>query len=156
MPPPSRIYHHITNDSPPWWIVWSGHFKQTPESAQDLIALGAIYHNKLRVLENLMLEKGAYLRLHLKPKRYAVDHIDWKTRVVAQTPDYVVIDKPAGVPTYATVDNLIENALAQTRIATGKELLATQRLDVPVSGLLVFAVNKNFQTYFNKLLMNAE
>lgn len=148
----SRIYHHITNRATTVSSCLIEHFKQTHDSARELIALGAIYSNRLRVLEDRELPKGTYLRLHLAPKRYPSAEISWRSRLVAVEKDFVVIDKPAGIPTHATVDNVRENALAETRSVVGEELFSTQRLDVPVSGLLVFARNKAFQSRFNQWL----
>ncbi|KAF6999632.1 hypothetical protein CFC21_015631 [Triticum aestivum] len=42
------------------------------------------------------LEAGTYLRVHVHPKRFPRCYeIDWKSRVVATTDDFVVLNKPA-------------------------------------------------------------
>ncbi|CAA0825179.1 RNA pseudouridine synthase 6- chloroplastic [Striga hermonthica] len=43
------------------------------------------------------VETGTYLRVHVHPKRFPRCYeIDWKSRIIAVTENYVVLDKPAG------------------------------------------------------------
>jgi 23S rRNA pseudouridine1911/1915/1917 synthase len=125
-----------------------------PNEIDALLQMGAIYSNKRRVLEDRALEKGTYLRLHLQPKRFDLSGIDWKSLLIADTDDYVVVNKPYGVPVHASLDNVLENTLHQLRLATGYPLLVTQRLDIPVGGLLVFAKTSEFQKRFNQWLVD--
>ncbi|NBX77265.1 MAG: RluA family pseudouridine synthase [Proteobacteria bacterium] len=150
--PSNRIFHHVTAKPARLKQVLMEHFKLSDERASDLIKLGAIYSNKKRIFENRELPQGTYLRLHLHPKRFFIEGIDWKSRLLKETTDFIVINKPAGVPTHATVDNAIENSLAQMRKVLGCELLVTQRLDTPVGGVLLFAKNKDYQAKFNRML----
>jgi len=152
--PASRIFHHVTSCPTTVLEVLETHFKVSSERAQELIELGSLYLNKKRVFRNETLPKGAYLRLHLYPKRYEVREIEWKKKVIFESSDFLVMNKPAGVPTHASVDNALENCLEQTRKALKKTLLVTQRLDVPVGGLLVFAKNKKAQARFNQWLVD--
>lgn len=126
---------------------------ETPR-AEELILMGAIYVENIRVTENKEIKPGTYLRLHTTPRRYLVEGIDWKGRVVEETSEFVVIDKPPGVPVPSTVDNLFENVNYQLSKALNAPLYVTQRLDRPTSGLLVLAKTKEFQKKFNKLLMD--
>ncbi|KAK2079529.1 hypothetical protein QBZ16_001923 [Prototheca wickerhamii] len=85
---------------------------------------------------------GSYLRVHRHPKRFpACGRADWARRVVAETPDFVVVNKPAGVPVPPTVDNLYECVATQaslhwlkinTRIAGSP--LHSVALDAPAPG----------------------
>lgn len=64
-----------------------------------------------RVTADLEVPPHSYIRVHLHPKRFpAVHAVDWAQRIVAHTPEYVVLSKPAGVPAAPTVDNLLESA----------------------------------------------
>nr|CAN68642.1 hypothetical protein VITISV_030809 [Vitis vinifera] len=46
---------------------------------------------------NEFVEAGTYLRVHVHPKRFPRCYeIDWKSRIIAVTESYVVLDKPAG------------------------------------------------------------
>jgi RNA pseudouridylate synthase len=99
---------------------------------------------------NTLLIRGSYLRVHVRPLRYPVAaSTDWSSRVVADTPDYICIDKPAGVPSVSTIDNALDSALQRTQAmllesggaasSDAQPLRAVSRLDVCTSGLLVFA-----------------
>lgn len=45
------------------------------------------------------LVAGCYMRVHVHPKRFPRCYsLDWAQHVVAHTDDFVVVDKPAGVP----------------------------------------------------------
>lgn len=151
--PASRTFHHVTSCPTTALLVLIDHFKLAPEKAQELLSLGSIYQNKKRILKDEKLPRGAYLRLHLHPKRYPVQEVDWKKRVVFQNKEFLVIDKAPGIPTHASLDNAIENCLEQTRRALKTQLFVTQRLDNPVGGLLVFAKNKKAQAQFNQWLV---
>jgi 23S rRNA-/tRNA-specific pseudouridylate synthase len=74
---------------------------------------------------------------------------------------FAILNKPGGVPSHATVDNGVENALSMfqanlsSRIqADGDESYATlpQRLDTETSGLLVIATKKEFASYMSRIL----
>lgn len=151
--PASRTFHHVTSCPTTVLKVLIEHFKLAPEKAQELLSLGSIYYNKKRILKEEKLPRGAYLRLHLHPKRYPVQEIDWEKGVVFQNKEFLVIDKVPGIPTHASLDNAIENCLEQTRRALETQLFVTQRLDNPVGGLLVFAKNKRVQAQFNQWLV---
>lgn len=147
-----RICHHITNKETTVYECLAQHFKLDKRRVDELFSLGSIYSNKLRVTTDRKLVRGAYLRIHLQPKRFTVSHIDWTKRILFENNDFIVANKPVGVPVHATVDNTEENVLQQLRHLTKKNLLVTQRLDVPVAGLLVFAKNNDFQRKFNRWL----
>lgn len=58
--------------------------------------------------------------MHRHPKRFpACGRADWARRVVAETPDFVVVNKPAGVPVPPTVDNLYECVATQASLVGG-------------------------------------
>jgi 23S rRNA pseudouridine1911/1915/1917 synthase len=116
-----------------------------------LLQLGAVYHNKKRLQENTWVEAGDYLRIHPSPRRFSCNH-NWADRLVYQGKDFIVIDKPAGLPSIATVDNRVENALNQVELFIGERLYVTHRLDHATSGLLLFARQANAQQWFNKRL----
>lgn len=150
--PPHDVRHHITNQDTTVTEVLKNHFGLSPEQIAETYRFGALYQNKKRILEDKPLAQGEYLRVHLKPKRFAVQEIDWKNCVAFEHDEFLLVDKPPGIPTIASVDNRIENVLHQMREATGLPLLVTQRLDVPVGGLVVFAKTGRFQEWFNKAL----
>ena len=109
---------------------------------------------------HLRVRAGAYLRVHCSPRRFPeAARVDWKARVVSETVDYVLLDKPGGVPVHASLDNCVETALACTARALSegacaplKPLHALHRLDVPTHGLLVMGKTARFTSHFNALM----
>ncbi len=105
-----------------------------------------------------------YIRVHPHPRRYPnAKQVDWSKRIVFESPDYFVIDKPNGVPSHATMDNRKDNVLECIRNLMKRRendnvdsansscedsdtendipLYLPQRLDVETSGLMLIARN---------------
>jgi hypothetical protein len=94
----------------------------------------------LRITEDMPVPRGSYVRVHANPKRHLVANaIDWSARILAQEDGLVVLDKPAGVPTVPTVDNLVESALFRVQQHIGQSLFSTSRLDTCTSGVVILA-----------------
>jgi len=128
------------------------HFRKDEAQARELLALGAIYLNHDRLKSEQVIQPSDRLVIFPHPHRFPAEEVDWKSRVVLESEEFLVIDKPSGVPTHATVDNGKENALQAMRDTLGEELFVTHRLDTPVSGLLLFAKTVEYQKRFNQLL----
>ncbi len=148
-----RIKHFIAGQKTTVAGVLQTHFRLTPERVTELFGLGAVYSDKKRIFEDRTLEKGGYLRIHLEPKRFPASQIDWKSTILSDEKDFLVFLKPSGIPVHATVDNSLDNALHQLRVHTKTDLLVTNRLDIPVSGVMLFAKNPSFQKRFNQWLL---
>ena len=118
----------------------------------ELLEHGAVWANRLRAKSDQSVEVGQYIRVHAEPRRFPSDKIDWKATIVHEELDFLVINKPAGVPVHATVDNWRQNAIFCLEQAMGFPVYVTQRLDTATEGLLVLAKTKWFQGQFNKLL----
>jgi len=119
---------------------------------KSLLRLGSIFVNKERVFSETEIKENDYIRVHSFPKRYDVESVDWKSRIIFENDAFVVINKPAGIPVPPTLDNSVENVSYQLTQTLGIPLYVTQRLDVPVSGLLLLAKTQNFQSEFNRFL----
>ena len=107
-----------------------------------------------RVLDERFVAKPySYIRAHLWPKRFPLFHaVDWRDRVVAFGDDFVVMNKPSGVPVPPTVDNILENVQAGAAQALGVPVEAvhiTSRIDQPTEGLVVVGRSKAFVSRFN-------
>eukprot|EP00903_Cladosiphon_okamuranus_P007087 g6887.t1 len=105
---------------------------------------------------------GSYLRVHCDPRMFPrSESTDWSERIVHVDDDYVVLDKPAGVPTVPTVDNGVQNCVFQASLAVAglppgsrsrpPPLHAVSRLDVCTSGIVVFARHKESARQLNEL-----
>jgi 23S rRNA-/tRNA-specific pseudouridylate synthase len=129
------------------------HFGLTEAEVQSLIAFGAVYVDRRRTNSNSRLISGQSLRVHIQPKRFPVQGIDWRAVIVAAEDEFLVVNKPPGIPVHATLDNQFENVLHELHRALGVPVYVTQRLDGDVSGLMVVAKTRQFQRLFNGLLV---
>lgn len=116
-----------------------------------LIQLGSVYVSGKRAQLHDQVSEKMQIRVHTKPRRYNVDH-DWKSRIVFEHQDFIVLNKPNNIPSHPSVDNQIENSLTQLSLAIGKKLLITHRLDTLTEGLIVYAKNTEFVNGFNTQL----
>jgi len=148
-----RIGHHIAKEDSTLLECLIRHFDLSAEEAGRLISFGAVYHNRQRVLSDTKLTPGQYVRVHLQPRRFPVEAVNWPATVVHQHSDFLLVNKPAGIPVHATLDNHVENVLHQLREALRVAVYVTQRLDAEVGGLIVFAKTQAFQREFNQLLV---
>lgn len=128
------------------------HF-QVKARADELLQLGAIYlENQRQTDPSLGVRQGQYLRLHTQPRRFQKPLENMKDCVLHQEDGFYVVNKPAGISTHASVDNLHENLHAWLEKDLAESLYLTSRLDVPTHGLLIYARTKDFQSYFNRCL----
>ena len=121
-----------------------------------LLDLGAIYLNQKRIRDNSSISAGDYLRVHMKPRRFPTTETNWKSRIVFENSDFIVVNKTSGIPVHASVDNIQENLQAYLEKTLQHPLYVTHRLDVPTRGLIVYAKTVQFQAAFNKLLVDRE
>jgi 23S rRNA pseudouridine1911/1915/1917 synthase len=144
--------HHITSKDTTVAEVLKEHFRLKPKEIRAYLELGAVYHDHLRVFEDIALPKGSYLRIHTNPKRYPVEGIKWRQTILCENELYVVINKPFGIPVHATPDNARDNVLVQLRSLLEVPLFVVNRLDTVVGGVLLLAKSEEFQSRFNDLL----
>ncbi len=119
---------------------------------EELLKLGSIYLEGRRTRENQEILEGAYVRVHTKPRRFPANDYHWEERIVYRDENFVVVNKPAALPVHPSVDNCLENLQAYLSTHLQQEVLVTHRLDLPTSGLLVLARNREFLALFNRLL----
>lgn len=123
------------------------------EESTELLKLGAIYVNHQRQTADVEIQENLLCRVHTKPRRYNCN-VNWKERIVFENADFLVLNKPSGIPSHPSVDNAIENSLTQTALARKIDLQITHRLDTLTSGLIVYAKNLNFVKNFNVQIQN--
>lgn len=127
------------------------HLYTSREHAEFLIHLGAIYVNFTRIIDDIQIQAGDILRCHTEPKRFLTD-VDWSQRILLETDDFILVDKPAGMPCQMSLDNRIENLHFQLSQYTKLPLFITHRLDVGTQGLIVYGKTSSFQSRFNQSL----
>ena len=148
----SRIRHFISKKRGTLKEIFQEHFREYADRLENLLELGAIYVNKRRVFKDSVFPPSTYFRIHIKPKRFPVCGIIARQRIVYEEADFLVADKPKGIPTHATLDNAIENFKFLLEKELNLKLYTTQRLDQPTQGLVLFAKSKSFQRKFNNWL----
>lgn len=112
---------------------------------------GSVYVDGLRVRQDLQLVTDQLIRLHTRRKSYVARDLKIADRIVFQNSDFLVLDKPAGLPTHPTLDNFLENAKVMLESELGHPIYVTHRLDVATSGLLLLAKTPAAQAQINKL-----
>ncbi|MFN3454425.1 MAG: pseudouridine synthase [Pseudobdellovibrio sp.] len=119
-----------------------------------LLQLGCVYINSKRV-DNpaFTINTNDHIRVHTKPRRYQT-HYDWKHLIAFDHVDFVVLNKPANLPSHPSVDNQLENSLTQLSLYLNQKLHVTHRLDSLTQGLIVYGKNTQFVNSFNKQLQN--
>jgi len=122
------------------------------ETVAELLQLGSIYVEGTRTRDNLEILEGAYIRVHTKPRRFPQNDYNWQERILFNDDNFLVVQKPSGLPVHASVDNCLENLQMYLSSYLQTDLFITHRLDVPTSGLIVLAKNREFLALFNHLL----
>ncbi len=124
------------------------------ERALLLCSLGSIYIDDVRETDpNRELKAGDKIRVHLEPRRFP-KRAELRSRITEETDDYIIVDKPPGLPVHALVDNVGENLISYLENELGYRLYVTHRLDVETSGLLVLAKNREAQSRINSKFQN--
>jgi 23S rRNA pseudouridine1911/1915/1917 synthase len=122
------------------------------EQINFLIQLGSVYVSSTRALTtDQQVTENTHIRVHTKPRRYNVNY-DWKSLIVFDHQDFVVLNKPNNIPSHPSVDNQLENSLTQLGLTLGQKLLITHRLDTLTGGLIVYGKNSQFVNSFNTQL----
>ncbi|XP_057463376.1 RNA pseudouridine synthase 6, chloroplastic isoform X2 [Actinidia eriantha] len=98
------------------------------------------------------VEPGTYLRVHVHPKRFPRCYeIDWRSRIIAVSDSYVVLDKPAGTSVGGTTDNIEESCATFAARALGftEPLKTTHQIDNCTEGCVVLARTKEYCSVFH-------
>ncbi|CAL0301176.1 unnamed protein product [Lupinus luteus] len=98
------------------------------------------------------VEPGMYIRVHVHPKRFPRCYeIDWRSRIIAVTELYVVLDKPAGTSVGGTTDNIEERCATFATRALGltTPLMTTHQIDNCTEGCVVLARTKEYCSVFH-------
>ncbi|XP_059624013.1 RNA pseudouridine synthase 6, chloroplastic [Cornus florida] len=100
-----------------------------------------------------VVEDGTYLRVHVHPKRFPRCYeIDWRSRIIAVSESYVVLDKPAGTSVGGTTDNIEESCATFATRALGltDPLKTTHQIDNCTEGCVVLARTKEYCSVFHE------
>jgi len=153
------------------------------DKVKHLFNFGAIYRQKaadlrpVRVFEDFIISKMDYIRVHCNPRLYPIVDNDiafWKKRILYLCNEYIVINKPPGIPCNPTVDNYYQNVerlfgrvihqmecngdepregLLDTNIS---RLYLPNRLDTDTTGLLIMGRTKLFTAFYGQQLRDRD
>jgi 23S rRNA pseudouridine1911/1915/1917 synthase len=157
----ARIEHILANQTASLSSLLAASLSLSADETKKLLWLGAIYCDKSRMKcsenqQDPVIEQGSYLRVHMQPKRFRLHPEKLRERIVDETENFLVINKPAGLPVHPTLDNQQENVLTAFENILGRKLYVTHRLDVGTSGLLLFAKKPAEQSRINVLFENSQ
>jgi 23S rRNA-/tRNA-specific pseudouridylate synthase len=151
------VFHFRASRSGSLVQIIEGDLGLSQQQIVDLLQLGAVYVGSDREWsEARMVYKGELIRVHKNPRRFNLNGLDFKAMLIYSCDDFVVVNKPAGLPVHAIVDNGRENLLDGLVRELGTPLHITSRLDIATSGLLIYAKNKEFQRQFNQWLTTGQ
>ncbi len=140
--PPQKTQHHWITDKTYPWAEWVDEcrkrFKISPENWDRLARHQGIFIEKQRVeIPLAIVPEKSSVNLYYYQAEPPVE-IDWDSLTVYDGNDFLVVNKPAGIPVQATPESIVfclENLVKRHRKATF--LQAAHRLDQGTSGLLV-------------------
>ncbi|CAM9199256.1 unnamed protein product [Ectocarpus sp. 4 AP-2014] len=163
-PPHDYVRHAYSPRAGPLWSSVAAFLGWTEELARGLITFGGVYYKpggapasakpKRQLDPDREVEIGEYLRIFPEPRRYpAFLGVDWESKIVYDCVGVMLVNKPAGVPAHATVDNFAENMLAGIRgVRPGLDLLLPHRLDIDTSGLVIVAKGAETLRSINEII----
>ena len=106
-----------------------------------------------RLAHDTMVTPGDYIRVHTSPRRYQISDIRWDNHIVYEDEDFVVVNKPSGLPSVPTTDNFHENVVeCVAKTIKVSRLFPPHRLDTDTSGLMVLGKTKEFAGFFAKIM----
>jgi len=139
----------------------------TSHASLELLALGAVYlrphcdeeARPRRIFTDCECVEGDYIRVHPSPRRYThilSSIVDARSMVLFENDHYLVVDKPAGIPSVPPVDNyyecLPEFLKARGLVASSNDsLYVLHRLDIDTSGVLVMAKSNDAASHWGRL-----
>lgn len=144
------IFHFKSQGQSHLWQELAFGLNLPKNRAEWLIALGAVYVNNQRTLESeLPILTQTTIRVHTSPRRFPNPG---KIQVLEENEDFIIVDKPHGIPVHPTVDNIKENLQYYLQKQIQSRVYVTHRLDTATGGILLYAKNNDFLSAFNKCL----
>lgn len=119
---------------------------------EELLNLGAIYLNGERIQTDQEIQKEDTIRLYPYPQRHSLNKLPSWPLIVEDCPQFVIANKPPGLPTHATSDNFKENLHFWLEQKLECRLWVTHRLDKETTGLILLAKCPLMAKKFHSLL----
>ncbi|CAI2347154.1 unnamed protein product [Caenorhabditis sp. 36 PRJEB53466] len=170
---PFKIVDGIRHLSPYWacyrtrtkgrWIgrnlveVFSGEFLSANKNyAKVACKMGRIYVNGVQMTDTEYVMKNGD-RLEHWAHRHEHPVRDLPIRIISETDDLLVVEKPPSLPVHTCGQYAIHTVLGQLRVNEGRNgLRVLHRLDRATSGVLLFAKNYETDLEFKRTLKKGE
>lgn len=111
------------------------------------------YIKPTRLFSDREVRPGDYVRVHVNPRFYPeFENIDWRSRIVKRTDEFVILNKPAGIPSHSTSDNGIQNCLDAVKLELECEVWLPHRLDTDTSGILIVCTSRDYLSSLNEAM----
>lgn len=107
-----------------------------------------------RLMKDSYISAGDRIFYSPTPKRYIIEEIDWARNIIAEDRDYLIVNKPAGIPCNHTEDNAIDSLRERLRrhLGADNELFLPHQIDTDVSGLLIVAKTSEANFVISRIL----
>jgi 23S rRNA pseudouridine1911/1915/1917 synthase len=123
---PYGVQHLLVKSTSNLWSILFDELNIENNLAENLFHLGGIYLNHHRLTSDFLqndpkavLNPGDYLRVHQQPRRFPIERLQYPDCIVDITKDYVLVNKPTGLPVHPTVDNIQEKIICHTPFRHG-------------------------------------
>lgn len=144
-------WHHVARRSSGLVTLLAAELALSPDAARELVRLGAVAVNGERVTADVSVPAKARVTAYPQPRRFPAAFGPWCRRPVFDRPELAIFSKPHGVPTVATADNGVENAIVALGKAHQTRFYVTHRLDTAAAGLLLVAKSPDAQARLDGL-----
>ena len=145
-----KVVHALLNEKVPGGISKS--------MARKLVMVGAAYLNGSRCrIASKPVFKGSEVRVEYNPEKLRPIQLEFPSLtqkdILFNEGGLIVVNKPANMPTVATLDNARDNLVAALKTLLGKDqyLGIHHRLDAPTSGCILFTLDEKMNAFVAEL-----
>ena len=145
-----KVVHALLNEKVPGGISKS--------MARKLVMVGAAYLNGSRCrIASKPVFKGSEIKVEYNPEKLRPIQLEFPSLsqkdILYNEGGLIVVNKPANMPTVATLDNARDNLVAMLKTFHGKDqyIGIHHRLDAPTSGCILFTLDEKMNAFVAEL-----
>lgn len=143
-----KVVHALLNEKLPDGISKS--------MTRKLVMIGAVYVQGRRCrIASKQVHAGNDVRVEYHPDKLLPVHLLYpvvgEAHILYREKGIIVVNKPANLPTVATLDNARDNLVAQLEKLLNGYIGVHHRLDAPTSGCLLFTTEESSNVFAAKL-----
>lgn len=145
-----KVVHALLNEKVPGGISKS--------MARKLVMVGAAYLNGSRCrIASKPVFKGSEIKVEYNPEKLRPIQLEFPSLtqkdILFNEGGLIVVNKPANMPTVATLDNARDNLVTALKTLLGKDqyIGIHHRLDAPTSGCILFTLDEKMNVFVAEL-----